>query len=681
MRPLSVVYSFCIIFSWSAAVVFAGDQLATAPKALFVPKNIRIVSSGPRADIWAGLNLQEKTLAYYLIRAAEAGRPLLFIQSHRHALTIEKFFADALDKKNVRYTRSILGDGFSEFLNYAALFDDLHGPYSVANRKMVMQTVTSHQIEKLFVKFAANINKSARDEIIRLLTDPYFEVLHHPETKDGIGLENCGTNMYEKGITAQELNRALASGLEIDLNSRVIRSEDGQLVAQPQAINVAGVDDNVKRALINVSRELKSAMGYALSLHQKRQFELMIRYLYDGHIEDFRNLNIEWVKDKTHSRVDLAMGWTETYMDHLTQIGTWESYVQILDKKLTAEALKLAQQAQYFEDKMPYGKFKKVFPSDYAPPAILANWFHEVALSHYSGFNLPNYDDIRVNFGAKNSIRVRPSAERTSTMLVSLRQENVAEFTADAVRSDTVDGYFDARNVLVLLHEIIGHGSGTYDAAKYAVGEHPARELGAYGSALEEQRADLAALVFIDDPKLVEIGLYSGAAEAERVKRAAYNGYLAEFLATVALEQSFTESHSRGRLLFINSLLSVGAIALENKDGSPNWQPENVVLAVKDYDRFKKVAYDMLAELQDIKANRKESDLATLIETRAPLGLINETWVQSIIKRGEVIEVNTTAIDQPWHIGYDLTVKTEGDMTVKDSVSKRLQACAVILAD
>src|SRR5947207_784738 len=117
-------------------------------------------------------------------------------------------------------------------------------------------------------------------------------------------------------------------------------------------------------------------------------------------------MNIEWVRDETSSKVDFMMGYVEVYADWLNQIGSWESYVQIVDPTTTTISVNLAKNAQAFENDMPYGAFKKTFPKDYSPPALMVYYFRETSSFHSGGYNLPNFDDIRRDVGAKNIIRL-----------------------------------------------------------------------------------------------------------------------------------------------------------------------------------------------------------------------------------------------------------------------------------
>ena len=270
---------------------------------------------------------------------------------------------------------------------------------------------------------------------------------------------------------------------------------------------------------------------------------------------------------------------------------------------------------------MPYGPFKKTFPADYSPPALMVYYFQEISGFRSGGYNLPNFDDIRRDVGAKNIIRLPMPGEDADPTLKAMRREALKEFLpAGKVEPVLANRERCCRN-LVLMHEIIGHGSGTYDTSKYAKTDDPVSILGRLGSALEEQRADLTALVFVDDPKLVEIGACKDATEARLFRQLTYDMYLGDFLQRLSRDRTLAEMHQRGHWLFINKLLNAGAIRWVERNGgirNGDYDPENQVLAVVDYDQFQNVARALLGELQAIKANREEKQLQGAVQRVCP---------------------------------------------------------------
>ena len=171
----------------------------------------------------------------------------------------------------------------------------------------------------------------------------------------------------------------------------------------------------VGAAVQKVVAELQAARPYALSAHQKEQIEAMIKFFQGGDVEEFRQASISWVRDRADSRVDFMIGWVEFIGDFLSRMAAWESYVQIVDPEVSRLAQALAQRAQDFENAMPYGPFKKKFPADYSPPALMVYYFQEISGFRSGGYNLPNFDDIRRDVGAKNIIRLPMPGEDADT--------------------------------------------------------------------------------------------------------------------------------------------------------------------------------------------------------------------------------------------------------------------------
>jgi dipeptidyl-peptidase-3 len=652
-RILAVIV---LVAAWGP-VAAAEGKITPLP----LPETVRVQSAAPRGKVWDRLTPEQKQLAYHLIQAANAGRDLLFLDTHRHALQVKHLLEDSLSTSHLQETRALLGEQpFREWLVYAAKFLDQGGPYAGSNRKYLLRRVTPAQVEQLLGRHAPDLDAGARGEIVRLLTDPAYEVQEYPEDPEGEGLEKTGGNYYEKGITGAEVRRALDKTLKPTLNCRVVRA-DSRLTCRVMTTRSPGlVGDRLRK----VVAELEAARPHALTAHQKAEIDALITYFRGGDVEDFRRASIEWVRDRADSRVDLVMGWVEFEGDWLSRMASWESYVQVVDPEVSRQAQALAGRAQAFEDAMPYGRFRKHFPADYAPPAIMVYYFQEIAALRSGGYNLPNFDDIRRDVGAKNVIRLPMPGEDKDPELRALRLQAFREFLpADKVEPVMAHREAVWRN-LVLMHEIIGHGSGTYDTSKYGPADDPVSVLGNLGSALEEQRADLTALVFAGDHRLVEVGACKDDAQAALFRRLTYDLYLGDVLLRLSRERSITEVHARGHWLFLNKLLEAGAIGWVAKDGGAKTL-ENQVLAVKDYDQFQQIARDLLGELQAIKANREEKKLKGLFAKYAPLDEVNEPWAKAVIERGQHLAINAGFTEQPWRVTADGKYETLGGTTLE----------------
>ena len=642
---------FFLVFC--SGFLFMQITTQASPTPLPVPKAVRIEGASRRKEVWNRLSQKEKQLAYHLLQAGRLGKDLLFLQNHRHGLLLKTFFENSLSKEAIEKTKKTLGlSGYKEFLVYAAKFLDQSGPYSSSNRKYVLKKVSSSKLNQLLNTYLSESSVTTKDEIQKLLLDEKYEVERQPEDPKGTGLELTGGNLYEKGVTGREVQEALGKGLESGLNCQ-IRKVEGKLICEKHTIKSLGI---VGERLLEVTQHLKKAKDLALTPEQKNQIESTIRFFEGGNVEDFRKANIAWVKDRSNSVVDFMMGWVEVYEDFLAKIGSWETYVQVVDPEVSKQAQALAGQAQYFEDRMPYGKFKKKFAKDYSPPAMMVYYFQEISSYRTGGYNLPNFDDIRRDVGAKNVIRLPLPGESESKDIQDLWKEVYDAFAPPEKKASLLKNREKAWRVLVLLHEIIGHGSGTYDESKFKKNEDPISALGSLASALEEQRADLTALVFGGDPILVKVGIYQDEKEAQEISQAQYDLYLVDFLRRTSGQRTFTEAHQRGHWLFVHKLLKRGAI---------EWTFKKPILRVKDYKLFHQVALDTLEELQRIKANREEEALKTLFETQAPLAAIKEPWAQSIIERGKDLKINAGYVEQPWQINSKLEFEAFGKETLE----------------
>ncbi|MEI8348503.1 MAG: hypothetical protein WCG27_13625, partial [Pseudomonadota bacterium] len=227
--------------------------------------DIKVSSSAPRAGVYDSLAPREKKLAYHLIEASRAGRDIIFYQNHRHGLLIKSVLEKALAPEFIADTQALLGPkAFSELLKYSAKFEDLGSPYATSHLKYVLREVTPGQVEELVrIHAPAKISAQTVREVVRLLADPSFEVLRTPEDPAGKGLEECGGNLYERGITGEEVQAALKAGFKSNLNCRIVRGKNGGLKCQVQALNNPEIDPAVRSAFERVVRQLRLAIPYA----------------------------------------------------------------------------------------------------------------------------------------------------------------------------------------------------------------------------------------------------------------------------------------------------------------------------------------------------------------------------------------------------------------------------------
>lgn len=636
--------------------LFLGGILATnmalAAEPVSVGNRVYVKSSSAKQAAFHKLSEQEQHLVYHLTRAGDHGRMIALYQSHRHALRMYALFQTALADENVEQTKKLFdnSEAFEEFVRYAAIFEEKLGPYNGANHKYILRKVTNEQIDSLFDTYSKRTIPTVRKEIAKLLIEPHYEVLQQPASETGDGLILTGGNLYQKGITHEEVNAAIKDkSLSVQTNSRVYKKPSGSLAESRFYVNDRALPSGVTAELKAIVHELEQAKRYALHAQQVEQIEHLIAYFTTGELEHFSKFNLAWLQLPT-TNVDFMGGPVETYGDYRNVMGNWEWYVLLVDPEITKISRAIAQHAADFEQQMPYeDKLKKRFASDYAPQALMASYFQEsLSGMRTLGFNLPNDERMRSEKGFKNVIKVDFSGETQSN------QETLMEFLREFAPSAQVDfiaaHYEKALRLKVLLHEIIGHGSGTFDPESYSDGADPLEALGKLGSALEEQRADLAALVFADSPILTQVGFFADETEAATVKKALYESYLVNFYQRFTKKRTFDQAHTRGQLLFIKKALEAGAIGFIAKDGSSGISEQSQVLTVKDVNLCQQVARQLLSELQTIKAYRKKEELTTLMATYAPLGELNASWVQAAIKRAEPLRFYQETVEERFEI-------------------------------
>src|SRR3989338_4592155 len=317
-----------------------------------LPDGVRVESSKPRIELFNKLSQKEKNFAFHLFQAAREGRSLMYFESHRNALVIRDTLTRSLSKNNLADTKALLGpEAFAEYLIYAAKFLDNYGPYDSRSQiKHVLTKVNPDSVRELLrLHGARQLNPSGVEEIVGLLTNPEVELRRKP-VADADRLEDSGGNFYEKGITKEEVLAVLDKKLSIGLNCRVERGPNG-LVCNKHTLNSSGVVGEKLKVLYT---HLLKAKAYASSDHQRKQIDYFLKYLETGDERDFRDFNIQWLKDGTQSTIDLMIGWVETYDDWLNRIGSWENYLLVVDRDVTLKSAALAKSAQLFENQMPY---------------------------------------------------------------------------------------------------------------------------------------------------------------------------------------------------------------------------------------------------------------------------------------------------------------------------------------
>ena len=423
-------------------------------------------------------------------------------------------------------------------------------------------------------------------------------------------------NLYDPGLTQKQIDR-----LPVEWRQRLnvrFALRNGKVIPQPYKIGGLYGED-----LETASHFLKLALPYAESEEQRLGIQALLDHYATGDEEKFRQYSIHWLRSNT--AVDYLGGFIETYMDPRGVIGQFEGNVSFVSDSTLID--RLASDALYFEKKMPWPdefKLEKISK----PVANVVNVVVETGDSgpvSPAAYNLPNYADLRRDYGSKNIILLNIEKARSE----KIWRATINEFYLPEYRRLVLDYGDRARQWEVYMHEVIGHGSGK-PAASLRV--DPAVAIGRAYSSLEECRADLVALHHIFDPKLLEIGAFP-AEQQKDIARAMYLTYLQGQMNRYRMydDDFVREAHQRGSQLILGYLLEGGEKRNRDYGVKVIQNGENYYVSLHDLEKAREGVQDLLSTLQIIKA-RGQADAATRIFDRFG-SRVNPDWRHNIRAR------------------------------------------------
>jgi dipeptidyl-peptidase-3 len=541
------------------------------------------------ADGFESLPVDQRLLIWHLYQAAIAGRDIFYDQRYAHNLDMRDVLEAMLTHPS--------GDAATqaEIQRYTKLFWLNTGPYNnLTARKFVLKctpgqfAAAAHAAAAKGAAFPLRRGESL-DALLERLKPMFFDASVDPAvtTKtppEGRDILLASANNLYSGVTMKHLE-----GVEerYPLNSRLVK-KDGKIVEE--VYRVGGMYDAQIRDVIG---HLEHAIPYAPEPTAKA-LRALIEWYRTGEERDRRAYDIAWVADKAAS-VDTINGFTEVYLDARGIKGAWEAIVYYVNTTKTAAIKKLAAEAQWFESRMPWDR-------QYCKEnvqGVTANVIDVVIETGDAGpmtpigINLPNEQEVREQYGSKSVSIANVNEAYDRSMDPGLRSE-FAWSAEEAARAATWQGF--AHELATDLHEVIGHASGKM---YLNLGCAPQTVLKEQYSAIEESRADLVALYFLPDPKLVEMGLIR-AEDHDDVVRAEYENYARAALAQLRRVREGTtieEDHMRNRQMIVHWLMAnTRAIEKRVRDGKTYY----VMLDVK---AFREGAGRLLAEVQRIKAN------------------------------------------------------------------------------
>lgn len=558
------------------------------------------------------LSLRQKELIYYLSEAALEGRDILFDQNGKHNLQIRKlleavYVSYSGDRNNPEF------QGLEVYLKRVWFSSGIYHHYAcdkfvpAFSPEFLRECIEQVDVASLPLKDG---------ESVQAMCDKLFPVMFDPKVMpkrvnqaDGEDLVMTSAANYYEGVTQDEAEKFYAMQkvaadphpVMYGMNSRLVK-KDGVLQEE-----VWKLDGMYGEAIQKIIFWLKKAETVAENEAQREVIRLLIDFYRTGDLKTFDTYSIAWLKD-TDSKVDFVNGFIESYGDPLGMKASWESIVNFKDEEATHRTEIISQHAQWFEDHSPVSpSFKKEVVRGVSAKVITAAMLGgDLYPSSAIGINLPNSNWIRSLHGSKSvTIGNLTDAYNKAAKGNGFREE----FVYSQEEKDLLEKYADITGDLHTdLHECVGHGSG-----KLLHGVDP-DALKAYGSTIEEARADLFGLYYLPDEKLVELGLTPD----KEAYKAEYYTYMMNGLLTqmVRIEPGcdLEEAHMRNRQLIARWALENGksknVVELVKKEGK-------TYVKINDYLQLRGLFAALLSEIQRIKSEGDYEAARALVEKYA----------------------------------------------------------------
>jgi dipeptidyl-peptidase-3 len=575
------------------------------------------------------LSLQQKQLAYYLYEASLSGRDIYYDQVNRYGLTLRKTIEAIFNS----YTGDRTSDNWKQFHDYAGRVWFSTGSYHHYGKEKFMPECSfdyfaeliQHSDESLLPLEPGETKDSFWKKIKPIVYDLNFQPRMVDLTAGVDVVVNSSNNFYEN-VTHKEVDNYYGNTTmfphsdhepEWGLNSKLTKEGDRIIEKTYKVGGMYGA------ALEKVVFWLDKAIGVAENDQQKKALRLLSEYFQTGDLHKWDEYNVAWVAD-TASRIDITIGFIEVYNDAIGKKGSFESVLSLKDMETSKRIEAIAKEAQWFEDNsplMPAHKKKEVKGISAKAITVIVEAGDAAPVTPI-GINLPNSDWIRKEHGSKsvsltNIVHAYNESSAGSGFLeeFALNEDIVARLKKYG--SLASDLHTD-------MHECIGHASGQLNPG---VGT-PDKTLKSYASALEEARADLVALYYSIDPKLVEIGVMP----TIEVGKAEYDQYMMNGLMTqltrLKLGDQIEQAHMRNRALNAYWVLEKGkadnVVEFVKKDGKTYVQ-------INDYDKLRVLFGDLLREIQRIKSEGDFEAGKNLVETYGVK--VNPVLHEEVLKR------------------------------------------------
>lgn len=572
------------------------------------------------------LTLRQKTLIYHLSQASLLGRDILWDQNGRFNLRLRRI----LEAVYTHFSGDRSSADFAAFAVYMKrvwFSNGIHHHYGCEKFQPGFTQEFLHQaLEQLqagHIALGYSSLEALEQELFPVIFDPSVMPKRVNQAAGEDLLLTSACNYYAPGITQAEAEefyaRQKAEGdqqhpIMYGMNSRLERAADGSLHE-----NVWRADGMYGAAIRQIVQMLSQAIPYAENERQQSVIRKLIEFYETGNLAVFDAYTILWVEE-TEGEVDFTNGFTEVYGDPLGLKASWEGYVNYTDHQATRRAQALSRNAQWFEDHSPVdARFKKPLCRGVSAKVINAAILGgDLYPSSAIGINLPNSNWVRAEHGSK-SVTI---ANLTHAYDEAARGNGFRNEFADSTQTvSLMDRYGSVCDDLHTdLHECLGHGSG-----RLLPGVDP-DALKAYGSTIEEARADLFGLYYLADEKLVELGL----TPCQEAYKAQYYSYMMNGLLTQMVRiqpgHQIEEAHMRNRALIARWTLEhyPQAVRLSEQDGKH-------YVEILDYPLLRTAFGTLLAEIQRIKS---EGDLQAARQMVERYGVqIDATLHQEVLER------------------------------------------------
>lgn len=557
------------------------------------------------------LSVKQKALVYYLTEAAITGRDILWDQNGKYNLRIRQTLEEIYKNFNGDKTSAEF-KAFEKYLKQIWFANGIHHHYSTD--KFVPEFSAEFFATQVKAVNADNLplNGQSVDELIAELTPVIFDptiMAKRVNQAEGEDLILTSANNLYDGVTQAEVEAYFASlknpadttPISYGLNSRKVK-KDGKVIEE--IYKVGGLYSDAISRIVSL---LGKAANYAENEAQLNTINKLVEYYKTGDLRQFDEYSILWLQD-TASQVDFINGFIESYGDPLGMTGAWESIVNFKNQAASQRTEIISANAQWFEDHSPIdSRFKKEEVKGVSAKVITAAILSGDAYPATPiGINLPNSNWIRAQYGSKSV-----TIENITQAYDAASQGNGfnEEFVIDEPTRELMAKYlFITDNLHTDLHECLGHGSG-----KLLPGVDP-DALKAHGSTLEETRADLFALYYLADPKLVELGLLDDP-EAYKAEYYKYmlNGMMTQLM-RIEPGKDVEEAHMRNRKLIAEWAYEhgkdEGVVALDTINGK-------TYIRINDYDKLRSLFGELLHEIQRIKSEGDYEAGKNLVEKYA----------------------------------------------------------------